>query len=1522
MGATLPRSHTVVVLVICVLIVGSAVVVTPARGVDRRAEAVPSMNSMDGDDILAHTSGVVPSVGPTEGGDAAAAALVTFCNFSGRDVTQENLALTSFEVSTPGDGASEGDIVTVTFTLENVGQMSKYFSQENGVFVEASTPDGDATFGHAYRGTTLDPGESVTVSVEVTVTAGSWTVWPAYETGQGQRSPSPWHPCQFDVEEEAPPTPTPVQASCTLAGIGETGGVSFLSTAVGQPVTIDASGSTGGSDAAFDVDGNGRTDAIVDLPLVTGVTYDEPGTYQPTVRVRPADSNAESDEADCGTVSVHHPVSPTARLEVPPFVRAGEPVELDASASSDPDGDLVTYQWDLDRDGIVDRTTADPVATVTFEEYGRPYVTLRVVDDDGLVDSTGVRLVVLPELRLHARLRAFPAVPAPGESVRFTVAHDRLLEGSTATYRWDFDGDGTVDETTDGPSTTHTYDVPGSNLVAVDIDVTDADGDTATALATERVYVDVALDTMITPTKRQNVTGFHRPTVDGVFYGHQGQAIPDGRAGEWSDGHVGPVTLRSATGATAQGTVYLKRVGDELYLGLDVTDETTPFDTAGAISPSSIDRVTLQLDRDDDGIVTDGDVQIEWKLDDGNAGRVGTLGSVWTFEDGRYVPVEPGTVGPAGRGLLVPHPRNDTGGFEIRVDEGSLPDTVGDQDPSDGLTNVSLSVTVITEEDRFGLVRSPVTYAENYGIAVSAETTIAGSKAEVVPTDDISIFDVAYTQSVQRTDNSLPMVQNKPTLVRVYTEHDDPEPIETVVTLEAHRVIIDSVEDAFNPLDAGTEYLGSESTTFDAPPVAFRTDLADSATVTLPDSWTDVPFLRLEVTAGRPGYADETPEDNHETVLIYFRDVYEPTIAVVPVRNSSKTPQTPPGWWIGSIKDGFRRVMPVGDVRFRDYGPAILGDQADAGDNKLIRNLKDAHAYTSMTTPGPVDQTFGVTLRGGGLSDPVWIGGQSNVAWGSLSSSSGSFIMVHEVQHNIGNGSYGRHVGNNTDGIGVNGCGADGPDKKWRRQYDNDDVHEWGWDVATGVVPPDHPDVMSYCTADEGPRKWISDYRWVRLVDRFDNYVPGDPVDPNSQVAEMRSLFGDRAAGDRGASDAPSTVRVVSGTLYANGTASLSPSFTAEGYVADALPAVQEPAALLAVEYDNQTVHIPLAASFRTANGENREAYPFVIPVPNGDSVRSLRLVHPDRGHVMDAISPSNFTLHGASVETPERFERGQPGTLDVSVDATADRPLSYRLFYSPDGERWYPYGGAFTDADSDPIASFADLPGGEAARFRLQVSDGLRTETVETEPFVLPHAPPDVRLRLGDTSFIEYPAGGSDAGSASFDTALGVAGAGDRAAPAPVGVTDVSRPVHVTVGAVVSLAVDGSDERGDELPGSAYTWEVTGPDGSNRPLDGGERMTTRFDSPGRYNVSVMATDPATGLSASDDLAVVVGAPALPPADTVESFVEDRGETGDRLPGDVQPADSLLRGLLPLLAGLGVVLAVAAGAYVVWKRRD
>ncbi|RLF61296.1 MAG: hypothetical protein DRN25_00620 [Thermoplasmata archaeon] len=65
-----------------------------------------------------------------------------------------------------------------------------------------------------------------------------------------------------------------------------------------------------------------------------------------------------------------------------------EEVTFDASDSYDPDGMIVSYEWDWDNDGAYDEIHDNPIATHSWSSQGDYLVSLRVTDNNGATDTT------------------------------------------------------------------------------------------------------------------------------------------------------------------------------------------------------------------------------------------------------------------------------------------------------------------------------------------------------------------------------------------------------------------------------------------------------------------------------------------------------------------------------------------------------------------------------------------------------------------------------------------------------------------------------------------------------------------------------------------------------------------------------------------------------------------------------------------------------------------------------------------------------------------------------------------------------------------------------------------------------------------------------------------------------------------------------------------------------------------------------------------------------------------------------
>ncbi|MEE6283342.1 TIM barrel protein [Georgenia sp. MJ170] len=133
--------------------------------------------------------------------------------------------------------------------------------------------------------------------------------------------------------------------------------------------------------------------------------------------------------------------TPQASFTATPASSSEAPLEVvfDASASRDPEGEELTYEWDFDSDGVYDAEGVE--TTYTFEDLGRYDVTLRVTDPQGAIGLATTPVTVgntAPEITLSVN---DGAIFNWGDDVPLTVSVSDAEDGDEPNCRnvnWTF----------------------------------------------------------------------------------------------------------------------------------------------------------------------------------------------------------------------------------------------------------------------------------------------------------------------------------------------------------------------------------------------------------------------------------------------------------------------------------------------------------------------------------------------------------------------------------------------------------------------------------------------------------------------------------------------------------------------------------------------------------------------------------------------------------------------------------------------------------------------------------------------------------------------------------------------------------------------------------------------------------------------------------------------------------------------------------------------------------------------------
>ena len=250
----------------------------------------------------------------------------------------------------------------------------------------------------------------------------------------------------------------------------------------GEAVRFDASSSwdPDGTIASYrwDFDSDGVTDLESSVAIIEHA-FAEPGEYTASLHLTD-DTGVPSYPPNDADVPFSEPaVIRVNTLPVSAFsVSCFDPTEMQTvsftDASFDPDGTLISWMWDFG-DGTRSEGSSPSHA---YSSSGPITLSLTVTDDNGATHTTEATLDIgnLPPL---ASLAADKTTSPTGAAFRLDASDsvDPSPDGAIVEYAWDFENDGTYDQTTTACTVSHSYTDDGTYTVRCQ--VTDDDGATA-----------------------------------------------------------------------------------------------------------------------------------------------------------------------------------------------------------------------------------------------------------------------------------------------------------------------------------------------------------------------------------------------------------------------------------------------------------------------------------------------------------------------------------------------------------------------------------------------------------------------------------------------------------------------------------------------------------------------------------------------------------------------------------------------------------------------------------------------------------------------------------------------------------------------------------------------------------------------------------------------------------------------------------------------------------------------------------
>lgn len=421
--------------------------------------------------------------------------------------------------STSGDGMDTAtyDVTVANFNQPPVADISGPSTANEGVSVAfdgsgSADPDGSIV---SYDWDFGDGSAGSGVTVNHVFAAGNYTVTLTVMDDDGDTDSTS---LPITIDANAAPVAVISAPASELAGVA---------------VAFDGSGSSDSDGIIKNYDwefGDGSGGSGVNVTHVYAK-----GNYNVTLTI--TDDKGRQDSATVA-ISITTSQPPVANIAAPLVAAVGEMVSFDASGSSDPDGTIVSYDWDFG-----DGSTGSGVSAQHSFVAGSYNVTLTVTDDQGDTDSASVMIKIN-----QAPVAAItgPSTGTQGTQLSFDASASSDSDGSIVSYAWDF-GDG---GTGSGVTVNHAFVIGDYSVV---LTVTDDNG----ASDTDSLDVSIAAAPVVLQSPQADVGGPYSAIVNKtVQFDGSGSSDADGTIVKYqwdfgdgsSDTGVNPVHTFDTTG--------------------------------------------------------------------------------------------------------------------------------------------------------------------------------------------------------------------------------------------------------------------------------------------------------------------------------------------------------------------------------------------------------------------------------------------------------------------------------------------------------------------------------------------------------------------------------------------------------------------------------------------------------------------------------------------------------------------------------------------------------------------------------------------------------------------------------------------------------------------------------------------------------------------------------------------------------------------------------------------------------------
>ena len=587
---------------------------------------------------------------------------------------------------------------------------------------------------------------------------------------------------------------------------------------------------------------------------------------------------------------------------------------------------------------------------------------------------------------------------------------------------------------------------------------------------------------------------------------------------------------------------------------------------------------------------------------------------------------------------------------------------------------------------------------------------------------ELSIDHIEVVQVIQTRDNTVDLIANKRTVVRVFTKSDDGRPRnDVVVELRGRR---------------GSELGPPMRQTATSVPQPVRGEEDHSHNFVLPPSWSAVGDLLLEAVVNPDR---DPPEFDYSDNKKSYTARFEQT-QTIDVRTIEICYECGDGTFCatGALQTpelGVRKLFPIEDSKF-SIQPLVApplyfdsptnrrcrggsfgrgADPLDAVAEHILVWLLAREYWTTMAEnpTRPFDQLLGwvpreVATWNAGLQQKFAARSALVVAdffpdprafWVKESNTIQvqQFRVAHELGHNLGL---------DHPGISDKNCKKDSAPffgSIW--PFPDADLQEHGYDPRDDEIKVGKPtpgksttkDIMTYCFGN----RWMSEFYYRRLYKRLRlTPTPLEQSIPRRVVLISGSVERDGSSGS------------LEPAVVFDTDAATSPSDAAGGYCLE-LSGVSGVLATHCFDLDFQSGEIPVELPSAR----------FVFVAPFQQDVTQIALLKEGVQLAQLLLSPNPPEVVISSPAAGSVWDASLEQTVSWTASDPDGDPLTYVLTYSADGgASWTPI--AISLIESQYTFDAALIAGGSDVRFRVRALDGMNSTIAEAGPIELIQRP------------------------------------------------------------------------------------------------------------------------------------------------------------------------------------------------------